>query len=71
MIQLVNNYDKNVFNGDVGTIADIKPDDQLILVRYGDETVEYDFADYDELQLAYSLSIHKSRRAASTRPSLW
>ena len=60
VIQLVNNYDKNVFNGDVGTIADIKPDDQILLVRFRDETIDYDFADYDELQLAYSLSIHKS-----------
>jgi exodeoxyribonuclease V alpha subunit len=61
VIQLVNNYDKNVYNGDVGVIWDIKPDDQLLLVRYGDVDVEYDFADYDELQLAFSLSIHKSQ----------
>ena len=61
VIQLVNDYDKNVFNGDVGVIADIKTDDQLLLVRYPEMTVEYDFADYDELQLAYSMSIHKSQ----------
>ena len=61
VIQLVNNYDRNVFNGDVGTIADIKPDDQIIKVRYPEGIVDYDFADYDELQLAYSLSIHKSQ----------
>ena len=61
VIQLVNNYDKNVYNGDVGAIADIKPDDQLILVRYPEGIVEYDFADYDQLQLAYALSIHKSQ----------
>lgn len=61
VIQLVNNYDKNVYNGDVGVIADIKPDDQLLVVRYGDIMVEYDFSDYDELQLAYSLSVHKSQ----------
>ena len=61
VIQLVNNYDKNVFNGDVGVMADIKPDDQLLLVRYPETTVEYDFADYDELQLAYSLSVHKAQ----------
>lgn len=59
VIQLVNNYDKNVYNGDVGTIADIKPDDQVILVRYPEGVVEYDFADYDELQLSYAISIHK------------
>jgi exodeoxyribonuclease V alpha subunit len=61
VIQLVNNYDKNVYNGDVGTIADIKPDDQLLLVRFPEAVVEYDFADYDELQLAYALSVHKAQ----------
>ena len=61
VIQLVNNYDKNVFNGDIGTVADIKPEDQIFFVRFGDETIEYDYADYDELQLAYSISIHKSQ----------
>ncbi|HLK55030.1 MAG TPA: ATP-binding domain-containing protein, partial [Chthonomonadaceae bacterium] len=61
VIQLVNNYDKNVFNGDVGAIADIKPEDQLLLVRFPEGVVEYDYADYDELQLAYSMSIHKSQ----------
>lgn len=61
VIQLVNNYDKNVFNGDVGTIADIKPEDQMILVQFPENIVEYEFADYDELQLAFSLSIHKSQ----------
>ncbi len=38
VIQLVNNYDKNVFNGDIGAIADIKPEDQILLVRFGEET---------------------------------
>lgn len=61
VIQLVNNYDKNVFNGDVGTIADIKPDDQILTVRFPEAVVEYDFADYDELQLAYAMSIHKAQ----------
>lgn len=61
VIQLVNNYDKNVFNGDIGTILDIKPDDQLLLVQFPEAVVEYDYADYDELQLAYALSIHKSQ----------
>lgn len=61
VIQLVNDYDKNVYNGDVGVIADIKPDDQLLLVQYGETLVEYDFADYDQLQLAFALSVHKSQ----------
>src|SRR5579884_1258038 len=62
VIQLVNDYDKNVYNGDVGTILDIKPEDQVLLVRFPEAVVEYDFADYDELQLAYALSIHKCIR---------
>lgn len=61
VIQLVNNYDKSVYNGDIGTVLDIKPDDQILLVQFPDAVVEYDFADYDELQLAYALSIHKSQ----------
>ncbi len=61
VIQFVNNYDKNVFNGDIGSVLDIKPDDQILLVQYPETIVEYDFADYDELQLAYALSYHKSQ----------
>jgi exodeoxyribonuclease V alpha subunit len=61
VIQLVNNYDKNVYNGDVGIIEEIKPEDQALYVRFLDTRVEYDFADYDELQLAYCMSIHKSQ----------
>ena len=61
VIQLVNNYDKKVFNGDVGTISDIKPEDQLLMLQYPEGVVEYEFSEYDELQLAYALSIHKSQ----------
>ena len=61
VIQLVNNYDKSVFNGDVGVIDEINIEDQALFVRYPESRVEYDFADYDELQLAYCMSIHKSQ----------
>jgi exodeoxyribonuclease V alpha subunit len=61
VIQLVNDYDKNVFNGDVGIIREIKPVEQEIHVRFPDNEVVYDFADYDQLQLAYAMSIHKSQ----------
>jgi exodeoxyribonuclease V alpha subunit len=61
VLQLVNNYDKNVYNGDVGAVEEIRPDDQILTVRFSDARVEYDFADYDELQLAYCMSIHKSQ----------
>lgn len=61
VIQLVNNYDKNVFNGDVGTIHSIDPVEQIMEIQYPEGVIPYDFADYDELQLAYALSIHKSQ----------
>ena len=60
-MQIRNNYDKKVFNGDMGIIEMINTEDQLLLVRYPEKTVEYDFSDLDELVLAYAISIHKSQ----------
>ncbi len=61
VIQIVNNYDKSIFNGDIGTIRSINHADQIFGVQFGDNVVPYDFADYDELQLAYAISVHKSQ----------
>jgi exodeoxyribonuclease V alpha subunit len=61
VIQLVNNYDKQVYNGDIGVITKIDHVDQSLAVGFPDTEVVYDFSDYDELQLAYALSIHKSQ----------
>jgi exodeoxyribonuclease V alpha subunit len=61
VIQLVNDYDKQVFNGDVGAIARIDHVDQSLVVAFPEGEVTYDFADYDQLQLAYALSVHKSQ----------
>jgi exodeoxyribonuclease V alpha subunit len=61
VIQLKNNYDKQVFNGDIGTITKLDHVEQSLTVAFPEAEVEYDFADYDELQLAYALSIHKSQ----------
>lgn len=61
VMQIRNNYDKKVFNGDMGIIEMINTEDQLLLVRYPEKTVEYDFSDLDELVLAYAISIHKSQ----------
>lgn len=57
VMQIKNNYDKNVFNGDVGQIVEISED--LVFVRFDEKEVEYDFADLDELVLAYAVSVHK------------
>ncbi len=61
VIQLRNNYDKNVFNGDIGTIKSIDEEDKLVSVTFPEKDVEYDFSELDELMLAYAISIHKSQ----------
>ncbi|MFC1842732.1 ATP-dependent RecD-like DNA helicase [Candidatus Dependentiae bacterium] len=61
VMQLRNNYDKHVFNGDIGTIVDIKLEDRELLVDFDGRTVEYDYSDLNEIVLAYSISIHKSQ----------
>ncbi|HEX2914147.1 MAG TPA: ATP-binding domain-containing protein [Chloroflexia bacterium] len=62
VLQLRNNYDKQVYNGDGGTIMAISLEEQAVRVRLEDEReVEYDFGELDELTLAYAVSIHKSQ----------
>ncbi len=61
VIQLKNNYDKGVFNGDIGLVYAISTGDETLTVKYIDTDVKYDLADLDELGLAYALSIHKSQ----------
>ncbi len=62
IMQLKNNYEKLVFNGDGGFILDIDAIEQVLQVRMDDgRTVEYDFAELDELTLAYAVSVHKSQ----------
>ncbi len=61
VMQIKNNYDKFVFNGDMGTIATIDLTDQCITVQFSDQIVSYDMVELDELVLAYAISIHKSQ----------
>jgi exodeoxyribonuclease V alpha subunit len=61
VIQLRNNYDLNVFNGDVGRIATIDPVSQTLTVDMGDRRVSYDWASADELTHAYTISVHRSQ----------
>ena len=61
VMQVRNNYDKEVFNGDIGRIASINREDHEVKVDYEGRTVPYDFADLDELILAYAISVHKSQ----------
>ena len=60
-MQVRNNYDLGVFNGDVGRIDEIDVAAQEIAVRYDDRCVTYDRRDSDDLRLAYAMSIHKSQ----------
>jgi exodeoxyribonuclease V alpha subunit len=61
VIQTENNYDKEVFNGDIGQITRIEPADRELAVRYDQREVVYDFNELDEITLAYAISIHKSQ----------
>ncbi|MCE9612798.1 MAG: ATP-dependent RecD-like DNA helicase [Lentisphaerae bacterium] len=61
VMQIRNNYDKETFNGDVGLVMEIDPDDQNVLVNFDGHEVVYDFAELDELVHAYACSIHKSQ----------
>lgn len=61
VIQLRNNYDKDVFNGDSGFIMHIDPTQKTLEVQFDDSRVSYYFDELDELQLAYAISIHKSQ----------
>jgi exodeoxyribonuclease V alpha subunit len=61
VIQRVNNYRLEVFNGDMGTIEAIDLEDQMIAVRFADRVVEYDFADSLELSHGFAVTIHKAQ----------
>lgn len=61
VMQLRNNYDKGVFNGDLGRIASIDGEEGKIRVDFDDKRVEYDADEWDEISLAYAISIHKSQ----------
>jgi exodeoxyribonuclease V alpha subunit len=61
VMQIRNNYDKLVFNGDTGTITSIDTDEQALVVNFGDREVSYEYSEVDELVLAYAMSIHKSQ----------
>ncbi|MBA3954626.1 ATP-dependent RecD-like DNA helicase [Candidatus Dependentiae bacterium] len=62
VMQIRNNYDKHVYNGDIGVIEEINLEDKLLTVNFGDNRVVlYEFDELNELVLAYAISIHKSQ----------
>lgn len=61
VMQLRNNYDKDVFNGDLGYVEKVDLEERTLQVNFDDRLVEYDVSELDELTLAYATTIHKSQ----------
>ena len=61
VMQIRNNYDKNVFNGDIGFISAVDMSERTLSVIYDGRVIEYDVSELDELTLAYAITIHKSQ----------
>lgn len=61
VMQIRNDYDKEVFNGDIGTIVKVNTEDRELTVHFDEREVIYDVTELDELSLAYAVTIHKSQ----------
>ena len=61
VMQIRNNYDKNVFNGDIGYITAVDTNERTLTVTFDSRLVEYDITELDEIVLAYAVTIHKSQ----------
>lgn len=61
VMQIRNNYDKDVFNGDIGRIRTIDMEEHSVLIDFDGRQVPYDFMELDEVVLAYAVSVHKSQ----------
>jgi exodeoxyribonuclease V alpha subunit len=60
-MQIKNNYDKEVFNGDIGQIISVDKRERELTVEFDGRQVAYDISELDELVLAYATTIHKSQ----------
>ncbi len=61
VMQITNNYDKDVYNGDIGYITEVQQEEQELLINFEGKLITYDFGELDEVVLAYAISIHKSQ----------
>jgi len=61
VMQIRNNYDKDVYNGDIGRITKIDKEMQELKVGYDGRLVSYEYSELDEIVLAYAISVHKSQ----------
>ncbi|KXG74880.1 ATP-dependent RecD-like DNA helicase [Thermotalea metallivorans] len=61
VMQVKNNYDKNVFNGDIGRITRMDMEDRTLTINFDGNEVSYDATELDEVVLAYATTVHKSQ----------
>lgn len=61
VMQVENDYDKDVFNGDLGTIDSLDPDAQEIVLRFDGRKIPYRFDELDQVALAYAITVHKAQ----------
>lgn len=61
VMQIRNNYNKDVYNGDIGVIHSINFEDETLMITYDTRNVEYDFSELEDVILSYAITIHKSQ----------
>jgi len=61
VMQIRNNYEKDVYNGDIGRVKEINLDEGVALISFYGRDIPYNFTELDELTLAYCISVHKSQ----------
>jgi exodeoxyribonuclease V alpha subunit len=61
VMQVRNNYDKEVFNGDIGYISAVNTEDRTLTINFDGREIEYDHAELDEVTLAYATTVHKAQ----------
>jgi len=61
VMQIKNNYEKDVFNGDIGFVSDINTDENKLTVNFDEKYVDYNILELEELVLSYAITIHKSQ----------
>jgi exodeoxyribonuclease V alpha subunit len=60
-MQIRNNYEKSVFNGDIGRVTDIDHHGGGMRIAFDQREIDYDFSELDEIVLAYAISVHKAQ----------
>jgi len=61
VMQVRNNYEKEVFNGDLGYIRQIEPDEQIVLIDFDGQLIQYEFHELEQVTHSYAITVHKSQ----------